>query len=60
VLSAFVRYLVPGATAVSDALAYPAAVGEFWMVGYLLIRGVRRHAPDAAPPTAGSAVPAVT
>ena len=26
----------------AEALAVPASVGEFWMIGYLLIRGVRR------------------
>ena len=39
VLSAFVRGL--GAPGVADALSLPASVGEFWMIGYLLIRGVR-------------------
>jgi hypothetical protein len=46
VLSAFVRYLAPDAPVVAEALTYPASVGELWMVGYLLIRGVRRHTPD--------------
>jgi hypothetical protein len=46
VLSAFLRYLVPDAHVVVEALAYPASLGEFWMVGYLLIRGVRRQARD--------------
>jgi hypothetical protein len=51
VLSAFVHYLVPGAQDVADVLALPATVGEFWMVGYLLIYGVRRgaHAETPAP-----------
>ncbi|GAB3250185.1 DUF4386 domain-containing protein [Kineosporia babensis] len=44
ILSAFVRYLLPDADLVAEALAYPATVGEFWMVGYLLIHGVRRRA----------------
>ena len=44
VVSAFTRYLVPDATVVTDALAYPATVGEFWMIGYLLVRGVRQAA----------------
>ncbi len=43
-LSAFIHYLVPGAQGVVDALALPATVGEVWMVGYLLIHGVRRPA----------------
>ncbi|WP_433062891.1 DUF4386 domain-containing protein [Dactylosporangium sp. CS-033363] len=53
VLSAFVRYLVPDLGVVAEALAYPASVGEFWMVGYLLIFGVRR--PRTADAAAGSA-----
>jgi Domain of unknown function (DUF4386) len=52
VLSAFVQYLTPGASIVADALVLPATVGEFWMIGYLLIRGVRGHAPDTAPDAA--------
>jgi hypothetical protein len=51
VLSAFIRYLAPDAYVVAEALAYPASIGEFWMVGYLLIRGVRRQASDAVPST---------
>nr|BFE71406.1 hypothetical protein GCM10020092_047070 [Actinoplanes digitatis] len=43
-LSAFVAYLAPGAQVLAEALTYPASVGELWMVGYLLIRGVRRRA----------------
>jgi hypothetical protein len=58
VLSAFVRYLVPDAYVVTEALAYPASVGEFWMVGYLLIRGVRRRAPVPTPtPTPAAGAP---
>ncbi|MBF9128574.1 DUF4386 domain-containing protein [Plantactinospora sp. S1510] len=49
VLSAFIRYLAPDAQVVAEALAYPASVGELWMVSYLLVRGVRRQAPDEAP-----------
>jgi hypothetical protein len=44
VLSAFINYLAPDAHVVAEALTYPASVGELWMVGYLLIRGVRRQA----------------
>ena len=60
VLSAFIRYLAPDAQVVAEALAYPASVGEFWMVGYLLVRGVRRQALDEAPRDAGTAAPAST
>jgi hypothetical protein len=57
-LSAFIRYLAPDASVVADALAYPATVGEVWMIGYLLIRGVRRHNTlDEAAPAAHAATP---
>ncbi|MEV6304125.1 DUF4386 domain-containing protein [Actinoplanes sp. NPDC051861] len=49
VLSPFVLYLADDAQALFDALAYPASVAEFWMVGYLLVVGVRRRALDEAP-----------
>ena len=57
VLSPFVLYLARDAQALFDAMAYPASVGEFWMVGYLLIRGVRRQALDEAPPNAHTPTP---
>ena len=42
ILSAFVVYLVPDAPdSVELALTALATVGEFWMIGYLLIKGVR-------------------
>lgn len=42
ILSAFVLYLIPDAPgAVEVALTVLATVGEFWMIGYLLIKGVR-------------------
>jgi len=44
ILGAFVTYAFPSARAAADALAFPAAIGELWMVGYLLILGVRRTA----------------
>lgn len=43
-LSAVVGYLAPGLSGLAAALTFPASVGEFWMVGYLLVRGVRRQA----------------
>ncbi|MFI7133118.1 DUF4386 domain-containing protein [Nonomuraea sp. NPDC050153] len=57
-LSAFIGYLAPDAQGIADALTVPATVGELWMVGYLLIRGVRRHALDQAPSGAPTAAPA--
>jgi hypothetical protein len=52
VLSALVAYLAPDAGAVADVITIPATVGEFWMIGYLLVRGVRRDAPAPAEPVA--------
>lgn len=57
VLSPFVLYLARDAQVLFDAMAYPASVGEFWMVGYLLIRGVRRQALDAVPPNVHTPTP---
>jgi hypothetical protein len=53
VASAFVGYLAPDVPVVAKALTVPASVGEFWMIGYLLIHGVSRRAlggthPDAS------------
>jgi hypothetical protein len=45
VLSAFIVYLVPNAPELADTvLSLVATVGEVWMIGYLLIFGVRRGA----------------
>ena len=44
VLMTFVAYLAPGAGAVGDLLVIPATVGEVWILGYLIIFGVRRRA----------------
>lgn len=45
VLSGFVTYLLPAADVVVVVLAAPATVGEFWMIGYLLVRGAGRRRP---------------
>ncbi|GAA4670294.1 DUF4386 domain-containing protein [Phytohabitans rumicis] len=57
VLSAFIRYLAPDVPVLAEALAYPASVGEVWMVGYLLIRGVRRQTQNEVPPTVHASTP---
>ncbi|MDG4794945.1 DUF4386 domain-containing protein [Micromonospora sp. WMMD1082] len=49
VLSAFVAYLAPGAGIVADLLVVPASVGEFWILGYLIIFGVRKPRPVVDP-----------
>lgn len=49
ILSSFVTFLFTDATAAADALALPATVGEFWIIGYLLFKGMRAPAePDRA------------
>lgn len=40
IASTAVLAIVPDASAVAQLLTMPAAVGELWMVGYLLVRGV--------------------
>ncbi len=43
VLSAFVTYLFTNAETVAGLMALPATVGEFWILGYLITRGVRNR-----------------
>lgn len=59
-LSTFLGYLAPDAGVVADVLVVPATVGEFWMIGYLLVRGVRRHALDETSPTPRTPAPAAS
>jgi hypothetical protein len=64
VLSGFLTYLVPQIPVITSVLVLPATVGEFWMIGYLLLRGIRRpppRSPDQRRPvrTADDAVPEV-
>ncbi len=44
VLNAFVNYMAPRAGPIALALLLPAMVGEFWMIGYLIARGMKREA----------------
>lgn len=41
VLEALILYLVPTIASAADILMLYASLGEFWMMGYLLVRGVR-------------------
>jgi len=41
IASAFVEYAFDAPTWLGDALTTPATIGEFWMIGYLLVIGVR-------------------
>jgi hypothetical protein len=44
ILSTFITYLAPDASTLADILPLPATVGEFWMIGFLLWRGVSHRA----------------
>jgi hypothetical protein len=56
VISTYLALLVPDApAAIGGSLIALATIGEFWMIGYLLIFGVRE--PDRIP-SASSATPA--
>jgi Domain of unknown function (DUF4386) len=44
IVSAFVGYCGPGFAGLTQALPIPASIGEFWMIGYLLAKGVRATA----------------
>ncbi|MEQ6900349.1 DUF4386 domain-containing protein [Nocardioides sp. YIM 152588] len=45
VLSAFAGYGLADAPGwLVDVLAFPATIGEFWILGYLLVRGIRPQA----------------
>ena len=41
IASAFVEYAFDAPTWLGDALTIPATIGEFWMIGYLLVIGLR-------------------
>ena len=56
VLSTFASFLVPSASGLTGVLPLLATIGEVWMVGYLLIKGMPerppvpgRRVPEAAP-----------
>ncbi len=50
VLAAFAGVLTDSAPALIDAAVIPATVGEFWMIIYLLVWGIRRSSsPSPAP-----------
>jgi Domain of unknown function (DUF4386) len=44
VVSTFASYVFPDAGTLTSLLTVPATIGELWIVGYLIIRGVRRPA----------------
>ncbi|WP_061963318.1 DUF4386 domain-containing protein [Demequina aurantiaca] len=44
IASGFSAALLPDLTALNNALTIPASIGEFWMIGYLILVGVRASA----------------
>ena len=44
VLGTFVGYVFANAGLVAGLLTVPATIGELWIVGYLIVMGVREHA----------------
>ena len=54
-VSAFVSYLVPNADLVTQLLTVPATIGELWIMGYLIIVGVRVRDHGPAPRGGGRA-----
>ncbi len=42
-VSAFVSYAFPDADPVAQLLTVPATIGEIWIMGYLIIVGIRDH-----------------
>ncbi|MFI7552152.1 DUF4386 domain-containing protein [Micromonospora sediminimaris] len=55
VLMTFVGYLAPDAGIVGDLLVVPATVGELWILGYLVVFGVRKRALTETPRTTPTA-----
>lgn len=53
IVSTFVAYLTPSLSALAGALTVPATIGEFWMIGYLLAKGVNSRVSEP-PPSTGS------
>ena len=41
-VNAFVTYLAPDLDSVAGVLVVPATIGEFWMIAYLLFRGIKQ------------------
>ncbi|MHB9859046.1 DUF4386 domain-containing protein [Streptomyces sp. YIM S03343] len=56
VLSVLIASLVPGTPSVAYAFTVPATIGELWMVGYLLTKGVADRPTADGRPTTSRAV----
>ncbi len=55
VLSAFVSYIFTSADLAAALLTIPATIGELWIVGYLILFGIRHPAPPARDGARGAA-----
>lgn len=58
VLTPFATYLAPQAPGIGTALQSLSIVGEFWMIGYLLAKGVRQRSAQAGQAPAVTLSPA--
>lgn len=56
-VSAFTTYLIPGADLINQLLTMPATLGEIWIMGYLIILGVRSHEVATAAAAKDSGLP---
>jgi len=51
-LSGLLAYgLADAPSSLLEGLTLPASIGEFWMIGYLLLKGIRPAAPSTAAPS---------
>jgi hypothetical protein len=50
ILSTCVAYLAPDLSTLASALTVPATIGEFWMIGHLLAKGVNHRVAEPARP----------
>ncbi|MBI4898134.1 MAG: DUF4386 domain-containing protein [Actinobacteria bacterium] len=48
VVSAFVEFVFDAPTSLVDVFAIPVTVGEVWMIGYLLLVGIRPAVVDSS------------
>ena len=54
VLSTFVSYAFTNADLAAGVLTVPATIGELWIIGYLILIGVRDHGTEAEVPASRS------
>ena len=52
ILASYVGFLIPESGGLEDALAFPATVGEVWIIGYLFAKGMRPRVTAPSAPLA--------